>query len=88
MKAPHEDTDGGHTGDVFTRKSTMAVESWMQATRGVIVAESEFYVKVISALILFGATSMMMIDFGNVGQCVFGTQSSSTKSHEKTCVVD
>ena len=51
-----------------------------QATRGVSVAESEFYVKVTSALILFGATSMMMIDFGNVGQCVFGTQSSSTKS--------
>ena len=43
------------------------------------MAESEFYVKVISALILFGATSMMMIDFGNAGQCVFGTQSSSTK---------
>ena len=44
------------------------------------MADSEFHVKVISALILFGATSMMMIDFGIVGQCVFGTQSSSTES--------
>ena len=44
------------------------------------MAESEFHVKVISALILFGATSMMMIDFDNVGQCVFGVQSSTIKS--------
>ena len=90
MKAPHEDTDGGHTGDVLTKKSTMAVESWMQATGGVSVAESEFHVKVISALILFGATSMMMIDFGNVGQCVcvWHTKQFHQECHEKTCVVD
>ena len=92
MKAPHEDTDGGHTGDVLTRKSTMAVESWMQATRGVSVADSEFHVKVISPLILFGATSMMMIDFRNVGQCVINTQKMSQKCRPAgecaTCVVD
>ena len=29
---------------------------------------------------LLGAKSMMMIDVGNVGQCMFGTESSSDKS--------
>ena len=67
-----EDTDGGHTEDVLTRTrvhlfrsvSVFAIESWIQSTRSLHVAVSEFYSEVEGAPILFGVKSTMMIEFG------------------------
>ena len=86
------DTDSDHAEYVSTRKSTIAVESWMQSTRSLSVAESEFDAEVKGALIVLRAKSMMMIDLRNVGQCVIGTQKISQKCRPggecATCVVD
>ena len=58
--------------------------SWMQSTRSLSVAESEFCSGVKGASILLGAKSMM-IDFGeDVAQCVQGADSTSAKSIMET----
>ena len=68
MKVSRADTDSDHAERVPTRKNTIAVQS------------SEFQAEVRGELILLGAKGMRMIHFGNVGQCVFGRESSSAKS--------
>ena len=79
VKVSREDTDSDCAECVLTRKSTIAVGSWMQNTRRLSGTESEFYAKVICALILLGAKCMMMIMMAMLAS-VFGTESSSAKS--------
>ena len=91
VKAPRVDTDSDHAGCVLIRKNTTCAHlfhgvnllkagKWTRSTRSLSVAESEFYAGVKDDLILLGA-KCMMVDFGeDVGQCVLGTDSCSTKS--------
>ena len=76
-------TDGDHAERVIKRKSTIAVESWMQDTQRPSVAEPEFHKEVQSPLILLGAISTMMIDFGMLAS-VFAQTAVQSGSREET----
>ena len=67
MKTPREDPDCDHAQRVVARKDTITVEGWMQSTRRLSVAESEFKGGVKGALILLGAKSMMMTMMAMLG---------------------
>ena len=62
VKESRVDTDRDHAERVLTRKSAIAVESWMQSKRLFSVPQLAFCEEVEGVLILIGANSMVMID--------------------------
>ena len=78
MKTPREDPDCDHAQRVVARKGTITVEGWMQSTRRLSVAESEFKARVTRCIDLAWSEKHDDDDDGDVG--VFGTERGSAKS--------